>query len=270
LSVRPCLVLSLVVIGPMAGCTCGTVIGEDLRFACEADPECGEDHRCFQGSCLRSDDPVFRVCVPELCDDGEDNDCDGKPDCEDSDCCSVCGTCELDCGDGADDDCDGLGDCAGPDCAGKSCGDGRVCGAGGTCECAGQGSAEVACGDGVDNDCDGLVDCADPDCLLRGCSPSLPGAICCSVGPSSTACRDLRSDKANCGGCGISCGNRNCVAVTVASGEVQGACSCTQTGHCRSDTVCTAGFCSCSSAAACAQGQTCGTSGLCAYPEAAR
>jgi hypothetical protein len=60
----------------------------------------------------------FVAPVPEVCDDGIDNDHDGRADCADSNCfgppdCAV----EALCGDGADNDLDTLVDCADPDCA---------------------------------------------------------------------------------------------------------------------------------------------------------
>jgi hypothetical protein len=103
------------------------------------------------------------ICVPEVCSDGLDNDCDGFVDCADSDCsadpaCAPICMAEV-CNDGLDNDCDGFVDCADPDCsANPACG--PVC------------MPEV-CNDGVDNDCDGLSDCADPDCSANpSCLPS--------------------------------------------------------------------------------------------------
>jgi hypothetical protein len=104
------------------------------------------------------------ICVPEVCSDGLDNDCDGFVDCADSDCsadpaCAPICMAEV-CNDGLDNDCDGFVDCADPDCsANPACG--PVC------------MPEV-CNDGVDNDCDGLSDCADPDCSAN--------PVCCVVG----------------------------------------------------------------------------------------
>ncbi|MBX3272096.1 MAG: hypothetical protein KF729_17655 [Sandaracinaceae bacterium] len=140
--------------------------------------------------------PLFET----RCDDGIDDDDDGRTDCEDEDCegaaCDVaggrcrfaaCDGCrgaptETMCGDGVDDDCDGLRDCADPDCDGIECGpDGIVC-ASSACPC-GDGFSEWSCHDGADNDCDGLVDCADPDCDRARCSAT--GEICMS---GSCAC----------------------------------------------------------------------------------
>jgi hypothetical protein len=117
--------------------------------------------------------------VPEICNDGTDNDCDGLADGDDPDCqvCQPTGTPETICND-VDDDCDDLIDedyVATP----TTCGVG-VCEATGQMEC--QTGVEVdtctegtpgtegpegdaTCSDSQDNDCDGLTDTAeDPDC----------------------------------------------------------------------------------------------------------
>jgi hypothetical protein len=70
-------------------------------------------------------DPDCSTCTPttEICNDGKDNDCDGKTDCNDSDCSgsSYCGggctPVKENCTDGKDNDCDALIDCADPNCA---------------------------------------------------------------------------------------------------------------------------------------------------------
>jgi hypothetical protein len=158
-----------------------------------------------------------------VCDDGQDNDCDGKKDCADGDCAGkTCGpngfkcgltagsacACsgnggfaqpakETSCGDGFDNDCDGLVDCADPDCKatvagafGQDCATGALvanakCDYFGTCACPGGQAHETSCGDGLDNDCDGLVDCADPDCTGQSCGTF---GKTCPVGGGSCSC----------------------------------------------------------------------------------
>jgi hypothetical protein len=87
--------------------------------------------------------PAFSHLRPEICDDGYDNNCDGKADCEDPECVSssYCST-EVD----ADND----GELAVDDC---NDGDPRI-----------SHFLNEDCDDGKDNDCDGMADCEDPDC----------------------------------------------------------------------------------------------------------
>jgi hypothetical protein len=80
----------------------------------------------------------------ERCDNGDDDDGDGFPDCADQDCAAEC---TEDCGNGADDDLDGLADCEDPACE----------------PCTGPLPAED-CVNGADDDGDGSWDCDDVDC----------------------------------------------------------------------------------------------------------
>jgi hypothetical protein len=110
-----------------------------------------------------------------VCNDGKDNDCDGKIDCADPDCASApncapkCVPSAEVCNDGKDNDCDGKVDCEDPDCASSpSC-----------TTCVKEMDWEY-CGDGIDNDCNGLTDCDDPGCqatLFCTCTETCtPGA----------------------------------------------------------------------------------------------
>jgi hypothetical protein len=93
------------------------------------------------------DRPSVTCIAPERdCNDGWDNDCDGRPDGADPDCA---GKVVEQCANLADDDGDGKVDCADPDCAEfPSC----------------KGPRFEQCADLVDNDGDGNIDCDDPDC----------------------------------------------------------------------------------------------------------
>ncbi|MEW5743609.1 MAG: hypothetical protein AB1938_32155, partial [Myxococcota bacterium] len=61
---------------------------------------------------------------PETCDNGKDDNGDGKTDCLDPKCFSHshCKVTVEDCGNDSDDNNDGLIDCADPSCAGRECG----------------------------------------------------------------------------------------------------------------------------------------------------
>lgn len=87
-------------------------------------------------------------CATEICNNGLDDNHDGKIDCADETSCPQTTACrgglccqgkctsestpEL-CANGADDDCDGQKDCEDAKCAGQTCGAGKVCGTGGAC-----------------------------------------------------------------------------------------------------------------------------------------
>jgi len=76
-------------------------------------------------SCSEKKLEIYGLSIEKNCDDGIDNDGDGKTDCDDTADCSTADNC----------------------CVGSDCGD-----------------PETNCTDKVDNDNDGAVDCADADC----------------------------------------------------------------------------------------------------------
>ena len=109
------------------------------------------------------------------CNDGKDNDADGKIDIEDPDCADG-GSSETplgQCLDGKDNDGDGKVDAADPDCAN-----------GGTSEFP---PSTSQCDDGIDNDGDGKIDAADPECADGGTSETPPAPTGCppEAGPIS-------------------------------------------------------------------------------------
>lgn len=95
---------------------------------------------CASGTCIQRP-----FAPPEDCDDGVDNDHDGRTDCDDPSCAPWCAR-EI-CGDGVDNDADGATDCADLDCE-------TAC------------TTEV-CHNGRDDDGNGLVDCDDPRCIFE-------------------------------------------------------------------------------------------------------
>lgn len=116
----------------------------------------------------------------ERCGDGEDNDGDGKIDCEDSECL-IDGPCAPeDCASPEDEDRDGLVNCEDPDCRHPI--RRPACSIVATSYCAGEepfvciGGEDpldpFACKDNIDNDFDGRMDCSDPDCTTScSCQP---------------------------------------------------------------------------------------------------
>ncbi|MBT3835416.1 hypothetical protein HOF56_04195, partial [Candidatus Peribacteria bacterium] len=115
----------------------------------------------------------------ELCSVVGDEDLDGDPDCEDSEC---------------------------PD--GTSCGaNGREC-SGDSCDCPG-GSTESNCTDTNDNDCDGLTDCNDSDCSADPTCAAvcgnwlLEGAEGCDDGNTSDGdgCSSVCANEDTCASC---------------------------------------------------------------------
>jgi len=126
----------------------------------EAEPVIGEicytsedDDQDGKINCDDEDCEDYASCEnPEICDNSIDDDGDTKIDCEDADCVIDLVLCpptgNEDCNDGIDNDNDGLIDCLDiVDCTGYS-----------GCE-----NPEI-CDDLVDNDQDGKTDCSDPDC----------------------------------------------------------------------------------------------------------
>jgi len=146
---------------------------------CTSSEACIDDDPCTEEYC----DPLYRVCVfplrdadgdgygdsacggpdcddgdedvspeaEESCTDGIDNDCDGRADCNDTQCFGTaqcpCASFEANCGDGGDGDCDGASDCGDPDC-----------------------SASCAC----------TPSCAESeDCCYNGCCDPTSNTLCC-------------------------------------------------------------------------------------------
>jgi hypothetical protein len=178
---------------------------------------------------------VCTCAAKEICNDGFDNDCDGKVDCADSDCQPV--------GNNAGGVCDANGNTCAPVVGGTStC---TVCsGNGGTKETAEgiTGGASNTCGDGKDNDCDGTSDCQDSDCLGKGCTAF--GAVCnaaklcgCAGGATNEtgSCTDGVDN--DCDGL-IDCADPDCRAFGTTPASACG------TGH--GFTCTAAGACACS------------------------
>jgi len=245
--------LGLAVLCLWVGCSWTETPGlPELHFACLHPEDCASDYLCVRGECV----PKDSCASVEICDNGVDDTCDGRMDCEDASClgkacgagtgflCDVAQTCtcgglggtpepkgEVSCSDGLDNDCNGKTDCADSACDGKICASNRAC-RNGSCTCLA--TTETSCSDGVDNDCDGKTDCEDPDCLEKACGDATlrPAAYCCGIAPNAVACKDLDRDVANCGACGLACAAaRACAAVDTARGR-SGTCVCTNDNQC--------------------------------------
>ena len=179
-----------------------------------------------------------------LCDDGVDNDNDGKTDCDDLSCSlgigvTVCEpvrtnteTTDATCKDGKDNDNDGKTDCDDPDCKDSTLV--TVCDVTTT----GKEDNDVACQDGKDNDNNGYTDCND-----FGCSKNAKVTVCgaaakcgdgkCDGGETATSCaKDCAKPSAT--SCIGKCGESS------ASASCQCDAECTDFGDCCKDyaTVC--------------------------------
>ncbi len=211
------------VVGFALGAACSVKLGDDLKYFCTVDSDCGGDgFVCAApaggvGACCRRTggeicDQLDNDCnglvddnlEAETC-NGRDDDCDGLvdedfPPMSDSRNCGRCGNAcgaglgcvsgacvvrgETSCTDGADNDMNGFTDCADSSCNVQSCGNG--------CLCLSLRKAEQACGDGMDNDGDPQTDCADSDCAGRECGDG--GCTCVSSAKKETSCSDMRDN----------------------------------------------------------------------------
>lgn len=121
---------------------------------CKADVSCVAG-RCVGGTCLFL--PVDAKCDPKQT-------CDPTVGCTPPlSTCTPTGAAETVCNDGKDDDCDGRIDCDDPDCDTKACEDGDLCTEGETCQMAAcVGGTAKKCDDGnvcTDDSCDPKVGC---------------------------------------------------------------------------------------------------------------
>jgi hypothetical protein len=127
------------------------------------------------------------------CQDGEDNDSDGKTDCHDTDCqgfifCLSAETTAAACQDGEDNDSDGQTDCDDTDCQGFIF-------------CLSTETTAAACQDGEDNDSDGQTDCDDTDCQgFIFCLSTETTAVACQDGEDNDSDDQTDCDDADCQG----------------------------------------------------------------------
>lgn len=152
-----------------ANCTVGSTNppgnAETLTFTMD-----GSDHFLFIETYQNPGSYTLQITcenqqpVPEVCDNGVDDDVDGRTDCADADCNGApgCGPAGEICGNGRDDDGDGVADCADADCFGEL-----------ACE-----QAVELCDNDLDDDYDGFIDCADMDCMPDVACGEEPAELC--------------------------------------------------------------------------------------------
>lgn len=180
----------------------------------------GVPNQCGDGTCLPGEDACncpadCGSTTAEVCDDIADNDCDGFPDCHDTDC-GAAATCQPGCnGNGFCEELETEASCS------VDCGISVFpCDMNGTCDgledscfcpsdCGPPPAVESICDDFADDDCDGFVDCNDSDCTG---DPACPGGGCDSDGVCESG-EDCSSCPNDCiSGSGVICGNGVCEA----------------------------------------------------------
>jgi hypothetical protein len=174
-----------------------TVVTLELKHALNDSDNDGFRAADAGGTDCDDSNPAINPGVAEVCNDGIDNNCNGKIDCADSPACDgvscddgqacstndachagVCIGMSAQCGSPPAGGCFHLpgqclidGGCTYAVDVGSAC-DGGVCASNGACV---PPNTEVNCADGIDNDGDGLIDCADPDCAGQVCND---GNVC--------------------------------------------------------------------------------------------
>ncbi len=164
---------------------------------------CGDTTSTVSGKDVLKEEEV----LAEQCQDGKDNDEDGKTDCEDEGCkgyvfCLPDVKTEntaIDCNDAKDNDEDGKTDCDDDDCKGFVFCASKV------------ENTAVLCQDSLDTDDDGKVDCEDEDCQ---------GFTFCATTEENTAivCQDNRD---NDGDGKIDCEDEDCQGFTFCESKVE-------------------------------------------------
>ncbi|MFH1054575.1 MAG: hypothetical protein V1744_00615 [Candidatus Altiarchaeota archaeon] len=132
----------------------------------------------FCGPCPDFESYRWDSCLNGLDDDYDYVTGGSEVDCNDQACIGEfggmgsqkCEEVEVSCDDGVDNDGNGKMDCADPNCYGRI-GPGEAV-------CALKESSASLCTDNVDNDADAVVDCTDPDCWgIGGCSAKTWGGV---------------------------------------------------------------------------------------------
>jgi hypothetical protein len=177
--------------------------------------ECGADQKSCQSSCVSVNDPAFG-CTATGCDPCDlanaTATCD-KAACKVASCAAGFGDCNQDANDGCEatfaDSANNCGAC------GTACTGGLIC-ASGMCGCQDNASCSKVGASGTCNNF--LCTCDSSTCVLGEICEKIQGTdrcrcnggtrcesdeVCCP----KTGCKDLTSDKDNCGACGRKCAN---------------------------------------------------------------
>ncbi|MGZ3455242.1 MAG: hypothetical protein ACXVEF_36905 [Polyangiales bacterium] len=214
---------------------------------CHTDAACVTAH-CQEGTCLFVPDDA--KCKP-----GQS--CDVTKGCfpPDVETCKATGPTETICNDGVDDDCDGKIDCLDPDCDTKSCEDGDRCTGGETCQ-------KSACSGGAPSSCDDGNACTDDSCdTAAGCMHTNKTSGSCEDGDACTDGDHCVDGKCTAGG-PTSCDDMN--PCTDDSCDMSGGCvhtpntaTCSDGNACTDGDVCADGACKPGTAKKCDDGNPC-------------
>lgn len=174
----------------------------DRCSECRVDGDCKDDRQCTTDRCVSGKcEHYLQTACSEYeeisCNDGKDNNKNGKIDCADSDCAGSASCKETICYDGVDNDKDGKIDCKDSDCSVES-----TCG-------------EI-CDNGVNDDGDSNVDCNDHrDCADH---PSCQAPVQACNSDVSIVCKEIYAENESQVHCSLKMnikGNNRCSASLV-------------------------------------------------------